>query len=285
MRPYGRGAIAGLGLALALSTPAGAGVTHTVRPGETMWAIATAQNLTTRALAAANGLPETAQVIAGTSLTIPTAAEAASALGGAGGSGDGQAPTASTYTVRPGDTLLGIAAAQGVDLDQLAALNGLASDAQVLSGAVLRLPGPGGGEAPVSAPASARVSAQQIGEVAIAHGVSPSLAAALAWQESGFNNNMVSSAQARGVMQVMPGTWSWLEDNLALRQLVPSLPDENIHAGVLYLGELISNAGGDERLAVAGYYQGPGSVQADGVLPETQRYVDNVMALRSRFGG
>ena len=49
--------------------------------------------------------------------------------------------------------------------------------------------------------------------------------------------------------------------------------------------ELLQDTGGDERMAVAAYYQGLASVQQQGVLPETQRYVDNVMALRARFGG
>jgi N-acetylmuramoyl-L-alanine amidase len=58
-----------------------------------------------------------------------------------------------------------------------------------------------------------------------------------------------------------------------------------VRAGALYRNQLIRDAGGDERRAVAGYYQGPGSVARMGMLPDTQRYVSNVMALRSRFGG
>jgi hypothetical protein len=38
-------------------------------------------------------------------------------------------------------------------------------------------------------------------------------------------------------------------------------------------------------MAIAAYYQGLGSVRENGMLPETQRYVDNVMALQGRFGG
>ena len=128
------------------------------------------------------------------------------------------------------------------------------------------------------------MNSTDIGQVAVEHGVAPDLAAALAWQESGFNNTLVSSANARGVMQVLPGTWSWVDDNLADRPLDPNSAQDNVHAGVLYLDRLISDAGGNEALGVAGYYQGPASVQRDGVLPDTQRYVDNVMALRARFG-
>jgi N-acetylmuramoyl-L-alanine amidase len=121
--------------------------------------------------------------------------------------------------------------------------------------------------------------------VASRNGVPASLASAIAWQESGFNNAMVSSANARGVMQVMPGTWDWVQSNLARRHLDPSSAIDNVGAGVLYLGHLLRETGGDPSLAAAGYYQGIGSVRQIGMLPETRRYVANVMALRSRFGG
>ena len=37
--------------------------------------------------------------------------------------------------------------------------------------------------------------------------------------------------------------------------------------------------------AIAGYYQGLGSVRSRGLYDDTQQYVANVQALRSRFGG
>jgi soluble lytic murein transglycosylase-like protein len=129
------------------------------------------------------------------------------------------------------------------------------------------------------------VTSSDIAAVASRNGVPASLASAIAWQESGFNNGMVSSANARGVMQVMPGTWDWVQANLARRHLDPSSAIDNVGAGVLYLGHLLGETGGDPAMAAAGYYQGIGSVRNIGMLPETQRYVANVMALRSRFGG
>ncbi len=48
------------------------------------------------------------------------------------------------------------------------------------------------------------LAAAEIRDEATRNGVPGSLAAAIAWQESGFNNAMVSAANARGVMQVMP---------------------------------------------------------------------------------
>jgi soluble lytic murein transglycosylase-like protein len=86
-------------------------------------------------------------------------------------------------------------------------------------------------------------------------------------------------------MQVLPGTWTWVEQNLSQQALDPNSAIDNVRAGSLYLGQLLRDAGGDQSLAAAYYYQGEASVRAAGMLPETQRYVANVMALKARFGG
>jgi soluble lytic murein transglycosylase-like protein len=297
--------------ALALSAPAGAAVPHTVEPGETLWSIAAASNLTTRALAASNGLSETSNVVIGTTIEIPSEYEAAAALGGQppAQGGSGAAPVASgsssssgapealgAYTVRPGDTLTGIASRSGASAQQIAWMNGIDANAPLLYGTALKLPNgaPGAGAsqpppqrvvAAAPNPSPARTDSGTIGQIAAEHGVPGSLASAIAWQESGFNNGMVSSANARGVMQVMPGTWDWVQHNLAGQALDPNSANDNVRAGVLYLGQLLRDTGGDPRQAVAAYYQGLGSVQQSGMYPETERYVNNVMALRSRFGG
>ena len=134
-------------------------------------------------------------------------------------------------------------------------------------------------------PTPGRASADQIASIASAHGVPGSLAAAIAWQESGFNNAMVSSANARGVMQVMPGTWTYVQENLAARRLDPASATDNVHAGVLYLKRMLDETGGDESAAIAGYYQGLASVRSRGMFDDTKQYVANVQALQSRFGG
>jgi N-acetylmuramoyl-L-alanine amidase len=337
--------------ALAPAT-AGAAV-HVVAPGETLWGIAMANHLPTSSVAAANGLDLEARVVAGTSLTIPLAsAGVTSAAPAAGVSGSG------AYVVRPGDSLSGIAARQGVSTAALAAANGLKPSSWVLSGTTLRMPAAGSAPAAPSAPeplgaykvrpgdtlsglASAarvsaaqmaymngldledpliagtviklptgasiqttapapartivpqaaplatagRLSASQVASVAAQQGVPSSLAAAIAWQESGFNNAMISAANARGIMQVMPGTWSWVQANLAGVKLDPASPSDNVKAGSLYLAHLLRETNGDPALAAAAYYQGLSSVRRIGMLPETRRYVANVLALRSRFGG
>jgi soluble lytic murein transglycosylase-like protein len=292
---------------LLAAAPASAAVSHTVQPGETLWSIAAANNLTTRTVAAFNGLSENAQVVLGSSINVPTVAEGASALAGTGAPQAAAAPAATasggpavlgSYVVRSGDTLGALARNAGVSLDSMAAANGLDPARPLLIGTVLKLPA--GAPAPARAseplptqrvvssagpqPTPQRVGAADIQSVASQYGVSPSLAAAIGWQESGFNNGLVSDANARGVMQVMPGTWGYVE-SISGQKLNAASATDNVRAGVLYLQHLLQQTGGDENAAIAGYYQGLGSVRSRGLFDDTQQYVANVQALRSRFGG
>src|SRR3954469_11961719 len=227
-------------LALLVPSTASAAIPHTVAPGETLWQLADMNNMTTRSFAAANGLSPDARIVAGTTIRIPSIAEAASAL--ASSPAAAAAPAAATspppmgaYTVRPGDSLSAIAATARVPMSAIAAMNGLDPNGLLLSGTVIKLPtgspapagaaqpAPATTRVPEAAPyaSSGRVTSGDIATVANRNGVPSSLASAIAWQESGFNNGMVSSANARGVMQVMPGTWNWVQANLAKRQLNP----------------------------------------------------------------
>ena len=294
-------------LSCALPASAHAAVPHTVQPGETLWTIAAANNLHTHALAAFNGMSEDSVAVLGSTIQIPSEAEALAAVNAAPAAPaatDAPAPSGAPaplggYTVRWGDTLSGLAAVARVPASAIAAMNGLDPSRPLLAGTVIKLPTgsptPPRASEPAPAatvvpeagprPTSTRVDAGTIQQTAAEHGVSPSLAAAIAWQESGFNNGVVSSANARGVMQVMPGTWEWIQQNLAHGPLDPNTATDNVHAGVMYLGHLLQETGGDETTAVAGYYQGLGAVRSRGLFEDTKQYVANVQALRGRFGG
>lgn len=322
----------GVAVAAAFAPPgAQAFAVHQVVPGETLTAIAAANGMQVARLAAANGLPWNAQVIAGQSVQVPprdglytaldgrtlgyaTSSSAPGAAPAAVASAATPAATAKPATgggayVAPGDTLSGIAARLGVSVSALAAANGLSSPNLVFSGTTLRLPGAATTAAGVSsstapattsstgpegaaaangvgaAPTGERLSSSQIASIAAQHGAPGSLAAAIAWQESGNNNAMVSSAGARGVMQVMPGTWDWINGSLARPSLSRSSATDNVRAGSLLLKQLLAETGGDESSAIAGYYQGLKSVREHGLYDDTKQYVNNVQALRSRFGG
>ena len=66
------------------AAPAGAAVPHVVQPGETLWSIAAANNLTTRTVAAFNGLSEDSQVVLGQTIQVPATVEGYASLVNAG---------------------------------------------------------------------------------------------------------------------------------------------------------------------------------------------------------
>ena len=303
--------------ALIMAAPAAAAI-HVVAAGETLTSVAAADGLSVDQLAAANGLSTTAQLISGETLTIPpqsgSADPAASGYTSASTAPAAPAPAGlneGAYVVQTGDTLTAIAHRAGTSVASLAAVNGLDPNGYLVAGTVLSLNGlapasPGAGEsagavattaaAPPSTgsvagtglppyPTAETVSSGEVGSIASAQGVSPSLAAAIGWQESGFNNDVVSSTGAAGVMQIEPGTWSWIQSNLAGGSLAPASAHDNVLGGVLLLHQLLADTGGDPALAAAGYYQGLASVQQNGIYPSTQAYVNDVLALRSQFGG
>ncbi|MDQ2761616.1 MAG: transglycosylase SLT domain-containing protein [Actinomycetota bacterium] len=246
-------------------SPASAG-SYVVQPGDTLSAIAGRAGLTIAELAAANGIDPNAPMLAGSILR----------LSGAGASSSASAPVASSAASAP--------------VASSSASAPVASSAS--SPSVASAGAPSAGSLPQSSaggppyPTPGRVTAGQIGSVAAANGVPPSLAQAIGWQESGFNNNALSSANARGVMQILPGTWNWIGQNLAgATPLAPASPLGNVRGGVLLLHSLLSSTGGDPSLAAAAYYQGLSSVRQFGLFPETQQYVNNVLALRRQFGG
>ena len=85
--------------------------------------------------------------------------------------------------------------------------------------------------------------------------------------------------------RILPGTWQWVQANLSRTRLNPDSAEDNVRAGSLYLADLMRQTNGDPAMAAAAYYQGLSSVRRIGMLPETRRYVANVLALRGRFGG
>jgi peptidoglycan hydrolase-like protein with peptidoglycan-binding domain len=109
----------------------------------------------------------------------------------------------------------------------------------------------------------------------------PQLVKALAWMESGYNPNLTSSTGAWGVMQIQPATWTYAETVLLGRQ-VPRTADGNVHIGTAYLHHLLNLFHGDEHYALAAWYQGARAVRKHGLYPETQTFVADVIALKSR---
>lgn len=185
-------------------------------------------------------------------------------------------PAPLVYIVRTGDTLAGIASRYGSSVAVLARENRLRSPNLILIGSKLVIPNPRPGSGDAAAVRAV------IDRWAAHYGVEPSLARALAWMESGFQPNIVSSVGAWGVMQVTPATWDFVTSVL-IGFPVARTTDGNVRVGIAYLRHLLREFQGNQRLALAAYYQGPWAVRKRGVLPESRSFVANVLALKARM--
>ena len=192
------------------------------------------------------------------------------------------APSLLRYVVRPGDSLTAIARKHGITLSKIAQINKLNPANPLLIGVKLRIPA-----AVHAAPTS--VSATNAGTVrdsldrwSAHYGIDRSLARALAWMESGYNNSVVSNVGARGVMQLLPTTWDYVE-NVLIGHKVEHGADGNVHVGMAYLHHLLRAFAGNERLALSAWYQGERSVKARGPYKVSKVFVADVLALRQRM--
>jgi LysM repeat protein len=260
------GARVGLVLLLAgLVESADAHPRYRVRWGDTLTGIASRQGTTVAALARLNGLDPSNILPSGVTLRLPAA-------GGAG---------SRSHLVRRSETLSGLADAYGTTVTAFVEANGLASANLIFTGTHLRIPAFSAGRAlPGAGPPTSGEVASAIDYWSRYYGVDSRLARALAWMESGYQTQIVSRAGAWGVMQVTPSAWAFVEDVL-IGARVPHTPAGNIRTGVAYLGHLLAEFDGDERLALGAYYQGLQGVETQGLLPETRRYVADVLALRA----
>lgn len=96
-----------------------------------------------------------------------------------------------------------------------------------------------------------------------AKGAEPALVLGLSRQESEFYSYAVSSAGARGLMQLMPGTAKIVAKQARVAYDVNRLlsdPAYNIKLGTIYLDGLINRFGGSYALAIAAYNAGPNRV-------------------------
>ncbi|MDR1546777.1 MAG: lytic transglycosylase domain-containing protein [Deltaproteobacteria bacterium] len=120
---------------------------------------------------------------------------------------------------------------------------------------------------------------KRVGE---ALGLEPSLIKAVIKTESNFDQKAVSSAGAKGLMQLMPKTAK--EMGVA----DPFNPLENIWGGARYLKKMLDSQGGDLNRALAADNWGPGNFERRGAggksLPrETRNYIEVVNRNYRRF--
>ncbi len=245
-------------------------VTHLVSPGENLTGIAAQYGVSIQSLVALNSIANPNVIAIGTVLRISSSSSPAPPVP------EGTPPpppTTTQHVVSPGETLSGIAASYGVSMQTLVTINQLRNPNLLAAGESLTIPVP---------PPPGSVSALLV-HYAQVYGVDPALVEGLAWQESGWQERVVSDVNAVGVMQLLPGTAVFVGMYLIGQPVDPAKLSDNVQAGVAFLAYLIKQAGGNVALAVAGYYQGLTSVMARGMYKDTKRYVADVLALEQHF--
>lgn len=130
-------------------------------------------------------------------------------------------------------------------------------------------------DTPYEVASDGTVTMEQIFQKAAAkYGVSSNLLKAVAKVESGYQPDVVSSAGAIGVMQLMPGTASSLGVTNAYDA------EQNIMGGAKLLSQLLNQYNNNLDLALAAYNAGPGNVaKYGGAPPYTQKYISMIKSI------
>lgn len=253
-------------VAILALVPFSVAAAYVVSPGDTLSGIADRYGVTVESLALSNDISNPDLLYAGQTLDLP---------GGSGGAGGA---TAVTYAIQNGDNLSAIADRFGLSIQALADANGIDDANSIFVGQVLQIPLQTSGSAPSQVNNKAVLRSAE-SEFDLPQG----LLLALSWQESGWNQAMVSSADAIGLTQLLPSTGDW-----AVEMFLPGATNwrvsssDNARLGAAIMRNYIDRGWG-VPLALAAYYQGWHSIEVHGVYAETHDYVANVMALVSQF--
>src|SRR5207237_2097109 len=133
-----------------------------------------------------------------------------------------------THVVVAGESFCSIAERYHVSPWLLAKQNGLRLTGVIVPGQKLKLPRgatvTGSRSEAAAEPASRDSVRASLDHWAAVYGVDPALARALAWMESGFQEDVVSNVGAIGVLQLLPETWDWV-DVVLLGERTPRTAD------------------------------------------------------------
>ena len=263
-----------------------------VEAGDTLTRLSKRHGVSIATLVELNGLTDPNRIVAGQRLRIaaepapqPPAAPAAQ-------------PAADVHTVERGQNLTVIARSYGVTVAAIVQANGISNPSRIYAGQHLTIPGtatvaaPAEPAAPPGMPASmaALVAARDdvrrvIVEEATGSGVPAAFALAVAWQESGWRQGVVSHAGAVGVMQLMPATAVWVGDTMLGAPVESGDMRQNVRAGVRLLAHYLAYYQGDRDRVLAAYYQGQWAVDHYGIYPFSQPYIASIKVLERLFGG
>lgn len=270
-----------------------------VKAGDTLSAIASRNGVSLASVLAANNLQMRSIIYPGQKILLkaapaPTAKPATPAPVSVAPAVTSINPASSgtAHIVKAGDTLSRIAATYGVSLSSVLSGNGMSLQTVIYPGQKILIgtsaatpaakpaPAPAAPAASYASPSSAQLKTM-VADTARRMGVDPSLALAFAMQESGFRQNVTSSAGAIGTMQVMPTSGEWASQ-LVGRPLDLHTAQDNVTAGVAIIASLVHTSP-STQIAIASYYQGQYSVMHRGMYEDTKAYVASVLKHQQSF--
>ena len=267
---------------------------HVVARGENLTRIAGHYGVSVAAIVEANAIANPSRIIGGQRLVIPGATAAAPAPATGAAPTAPAPPAARLHVVARGENLTRIAARYGVSVTAIVEANAIANPSRIIGGQRLVIPG---STAAAPAPAGALPSSmaalvaqrdavrQVIAHEAAQYGVPVALALAVAWQESGWRQGVVSSAGAVGVMQLMPATAVWVGEVMLGRAIDINDMRMNVRGGVRLLAHYLARYSGDRDRVLAAYYQGQSAVDRHGIYAVSRPYIASIRTLERLFGG
>lgn len=126
-------------------------------------------------------------------------------------------------------------------------------------------------------------------EVSKKYGVDPFLVWAIMRQESTYRTDVVSTSDARGLLQLLPSTAKWVVDKKMVKtEKDPKLwrvPEHNIEIGTAYFKYLLERFDGNVVYAISAYNAGPGSMRqwlAKGKYKDLDDFIENIPFIETR---
>jgi hypothetical protein len=212
----------------------------------------------------------------------------------ASGADPGPGKVCTWYTVLSGNTLGGISLYYHTSIWSIAHANHIFNINHISVAQRLCIPTTASGQTAKSASGLLskggtsylleRSSSQQVPtllkQAATRHGLPEALLLAIAWQESGWNQQVIAHDGGIGIMQIMPSTAQGLNTQVN-GHYDPYKLNDNIELGAIYLHSLWQGFQGNEAKVISAYNQGGSSVSNHGIC--NWPYVHNVQALMKQY--
>ncbi len=297
--------------------------TYTVKPGDTLSAIAARHGVSLTSVLAANNLSMTSVIYPGDKLSVGsgTGVTTASSTPAPAAPAAPAAPQAGTYTVVPGDTLGAIAARHGVSLKSVLDANNLSMNSIIRPGQKLSLGGSATITTASSAPAAPAAAPTDLVPSTFLHYTYPQHVVANANLNKQALNSMAvpsraqmqqlvaDTARSMGVDPALAQAFALQESGFDQRAVSPAnaigtmqvIPSSGEWASDLVGRQLnlldphdnvtagvaiiraLVRTSPNLETAIASYYQGQYSVTTQGMYPDTKAYVASVLAHRAGF--